>query len=283
MGWTYTDKPFNVCEYFRDNFTWDNEKSSARCLKASMVKRRVVYAAVERVTKETGEKQVFAAVCLLHFTRSKDGYNFGYKDITEFYGPSESDCPKVILDMLSPLPEPPNNDCGIAWAKKWRERCYANLKARKELKFAIGTKIVYTNPIAFSDGSKPTVLICRRAKPLRFTDETGYGTYRISRRSLINDIQSGNLKLIQPPKQDKQRRYTVADAKFSSPTTIVTRPSFPILAKNGLSTSEIFNRHFAGDWGIVDRKIVNKITMLLKVRQEFILYMRCLLLRKRFG
>ena len=86
---------------------------------------------------EPEKYRVFAAVVLTR-TDTKEYYNFYYKDMDETCGPYECNCPKYILDMLSPT----NNE----YANKWREACYKNLKRDKNSlgKLPTGTVIKYT-------------------------------------------------------------------------------------------------------------------------------------------
>ena len=104
-------------------------------LKSSMV-GSVYYAAVkplQRYSKDadgneiivdipTNEQQVFGAVFLTS-TDSKDHFNFSYKDMDESYGPCYYDCPKGILDLLTPT----DNE----YANKWRTKCREQLEKKK--------------------------------------------------------------------------------------------------------------------------------------------------------
>ena len=98
--------------------TWDEERSSARVLRSSMV-GSTYYAAMERLNKQTGEKRVIGVVCLTHV----DHGDFGMKSMSESMGPCESDCPKAILYLLSPTDD--------EWALKWRDRCRKRVAERK--------------------------------------------------------------------------------------------------------------------------------------------------------
>lgn len=104
-------------------------------LKSSMV-GSVYYAAVkplQRYSKDTdgneiivdiptNEQEVFGAVFLTS-TDSKDHLNFSYKAMDESYGPCYYDCPKGILDLLTPT----NNE----YANKWRIKCREQLEKKK--------------------------------------------------------------------------------------------------------------------------------------------------------
>jgi hypothetical protein len=130
MGWTYTRKPnhISVKDYlinYSGCFKW-SEDSPYRytVLDSAIVNLTTFYAAVERVHKTTGEREVWAAVFLLGYgRRSFDDHNFGWKDMDERCGPVESSCPERILKLLTPT----DNE----YANEWRKRCWANIEARK--------------------------------------------------------------------------------------------------------------------------------------------------------
>lgn len=91
-----------------------------------------VYLAVERTEKATGERIVWAEVCL---TSMNDGYLM-VKAMSETMGPCECDCPKRILDMLTPTEH--------EWAQDWRKRCDEKRKQKANdplAKLPIGAKI----------------------------------------------------------------------------------------------------------------------------------------------
>lgn len=71
---------------------------------------RVYYAAI----KDNRTNEVWALICMTG-TSTTDYYNFGYKDMDEFMGPYNYDCPDHILDLLTPTDD--------EWANRWREKC----------------------------------------------------------------------------------------------------------------------------------------------------------------
>lgn len=123
-------------------------------LKSSMV-GSVYYAAVKPLQKyskdDTGneiivdiplnEQMVFGVVFLTS-TDSKDYFNFSYKEMDETVGPFCYDCPKGILDLLSPT----DNE----YANDWRTKCREHLNKKKNpnslSKLPIGTIIQVTMP-----------------------------------------------------------------------------------------------------------------------------------------
>ena len=106
-----------------------------------VVKSRMIgstyYGAIRGLKKcigknETGEyqytdippaEQETLAVVFLTSVYMKDYYNFSYKDMDESVGPCYYDCPKSILDILSPT----NNE----FAKEWRRKCYEKIEKNK--------------------------------------------------------------------------------------------------------------------------------------------------------
>ena len=95
-------------------------------------KNMVMYVAIKNT--ETG--LVSAEVILTQWTRSTDYFNFGTKGMSESMGPCEDNCPKRILDKLSPLddlygPDVPGEEGGRQWAGAWRARAYARLDRPK--------------------------------------------------------------------------------------------------------------------------------------------------------
>lgn len=103
------------------------------------------YAAVKKTKfateTEPEDVKVFAAVCLTS-TDMKDYFNFAYKDMDETMGPYKYDCPKGILDLLTPT----DNE----YANEWRKKCYENIAKKKAPngfnKLPVGTVIKVVMP-----------------------------------------------------------------------------------------------------------------------------------------
>lgn len=87
------------------------------------------------------EQYVFAAVFLTS-TDMKDYWNFSYKNMDESVGPYKCDCPKGILDLLTPTES--------EYANEWRKQCYENIAKKKNPnsfnKLPTGTVIKVTMP-----------------------------------------------------------------------------------------------------------------------------------------
>ena len=143
MGWTFGEKPRRVRAELTRQMTWESPTHRTRCLDLA-IKLRAAYAAVETVEKATGQREVWAAVILLRYSRVKgDPYPFGTKDLEESMGPCECECPARILDQLTPT----NNE----HAREWRLRCRARLD-RPGVP-APGTRVRFEDPIKFRDGA----------------------------------------------------------------------------------------------------------------------------------
>lgn len=139
MGWTYTNKPKggNLTQFFIDQgvLRWSNGcPNTYRVLDSAVVKLHTYYAAIEQTNKESGEREVWAAIFLLDF-KGDGSCNFGWKDMDETMGPCEAECPERILKLLTPT----TND----YANDWRQRCWNNINQRKaQPKIAPGCTVV---------------------------------------------------------------------------------------------------------------------------------------------
>ncbi len=111
--------------------------------------RNVFYAAVENAADAPHlPGTTWALVVML---RRKPGYyNFGYKAMTEFDGPSgrQSAAPAAVLDVLSPTTE--------EWAIAWRARCRRRIDDKRRV--TRGTTVTFAEPMLFSDNVHRSVL-----------------------------------------------------------------------------------------------------------------------------
>lgn len=129
MGWTYTHKKENekIVDFFKREFESFTGLRQVNILDCS-VKNRVAYIALAD-TRE-GKTEVRAVVCLLDYS-PKDYHNFGYKDMSEEMGPYAYDCPKKILDLLSPT----TDENALKWRASCREMLKKTLKAGDKVRF----------------------------------------------------------------------------------------------------------------------------------------------------
>ena len=101
----------------------------------SAIKGGTYYAAVQ--IKHNGVQEKVLGVVALISTKWHDGMNFGYKDMDETMGPGYYDCPKTILDLLTPTDS--------EWANEWRQKCREQLNRPKLGQLPIGTKIKWND------------------------------------------------------------------------------------------------------------------------------------------
>lgn len=133
MGWTFTNG-----KYYKENGKVDRKaecdhlfcEDLVKVIKSVMV-GNTYYAAL----KVLDNNSVIGAVVLTSSDR-KNGFNFGYKVMTEDHGPVEDKCPVSILKLLTPT----DNE----YAKGWRDRCWKNSykKATKKTIVKADSKIM---------------------------------------------------------------------------------------------------------------------------------------------
>ncbi|HEX7854984.1 MAG TPA: hypothetical protein VF503_14945 [Sphingobium sp.] len=163
--------------YLDDQFTYsrpvEGGTEGLKVLASSCQQNRTYYAAVQVLKNGVGT-EVFAVVCkVLWNPRSKTGEQFGYKDMTENMGPCEDNCPRAILDLLTPTDH--------EHALDWRKRCAENLK-RRARKLENGDRIKLGAAITFTDGHVgDEFFVEKRGRRLSFRAPDGYSRYRITR------------------------------------------------------------------------------------------------------
>ena len=163
MGWTST----NATHYKNGKIDVKRELDSIlygvngdgtafSCLKSSVV-GSVYYSACERIK---GNDRVVFALIVKTSINMKDYYNFSYKDMDETQMPYYFDCPKNILDMLTPTSN--------KYALEWRKSCDEKRKNKKEnnlSKLPLNSEIVvissYDNAY-FKTGDKLTLVKIKR-------------------------------------------------------------------------------------------------------------------------
>lgn len=183
MGWLYmpftsmgghqTAKAYLDAQLTYENTLEDGTKRGLRVLASSCPGNRTYYAAAQEIVDGIAGT-IFGVVCLVRWNpRSRDGRQFGYKDMSENMGPCEADCPAAILDLLSPTDH--------EYALDWRARCRANLE-RRARKLADGDRIRLSEPVKFTDGhiGQEFVVSKRGRRTILRDPETG-GHYRVSR------------------------------------------------------------------------------------------------------
>lgn len=116
---------------------WETD-DNFEVLKSSMV-GSTYYAAIKR------NDCVFATIALTSVDM-KDYFNFAYKDMGEDMGPYKCDCPKGILDLLTPT----ENE----YANAWRKKCYENIKAKKDPNALANLPVGSEIKVTFNDGKE---------------------------------------------------------------------------------------------------------------------------------
>ena len=196
MGWLYMTSlkgHSSPRQYLDAQFTYERVDVRSNVLRSALVSMRVYYAAVEQVRIATGQREVWAAICLVRYNpRDPEGYIFGYKDMEESMGPYECDCPAQILDLLTPT--------DAQHALQWRARCRENTVARRTRAAKpsprAGQVIVFEEPLSFADGrsfQQLEVIANPRSHRTVLFRASGSGTiYR------IHNIKRRSYRLVDP-------------------------------------------------------------------------------------
>lgn len=156
MGWTsyhakYYTKNGRVDRKKECDAYWTEglNRGNFRIEKSALV-GTVYYAAVTPLMKsENGnavpippEEQETWCVVFLTSTDGKSYYNFSYKDMDETMEPYSYDCPKSVLDCLTPT----ENEAANRWRAECRKRSeHRSDKAARLRKLPIGAKIEFTD------------------------------------------------------------------------------------------------------------------------------------------
>jgi hypothetical protein len=180
MGWTgiYTDKPTK--QVVTEQLTFDSASGSGKVLDAA-TKGGAVYVAWERTYTATADKPFRRFVMGIVVLVSRKRGEVCIKEISEDMGPCESNCPKRILDKLSPVESfAQPGTSSHEYATAWRDRCRANLTKTAKAP-GHGATIKFREPIKFSNGqSFDTFVIHKFGRKVRFAPPGGVPCYCIS-------------------------------------------------------------------------------------------------------
>lgn len=176
MGWTSTTLPYGktIKEFFTQMFEWENDTHTHKILDSSLVHFSTWYAAMEIANKNTSEKEVIALVVLVRMQPRKH-YNISYKEMTEQSGPCMRECPKRILNLLTPT----ENE----YAKKWREDCWKRYSNKKP-SLKKGHYILLKEAVSFNDHTEHRLLYIACAHPIRLQSPVNKKYYRLSHNFL---------------------------------------------------------------------------------------------------
>ena len=174
MGWTYTrrDRGQSHLDFFKGEFDCENEHGKWEVLAAAGGFKAVYLAMrITHKTKEFNQPFVLGVVCLVNW-RHHDQYNFGWKDVSEEMGIYETECPRRILKLLSPVDAGQFTGSALERATEWRAKCEANLAKHAAFKLQVGTILRTKTPQHFVNGKQPwgdyDTFICTDVKRLRF-------------------------------------------------------------------------------------------------------------------
>lgn len=151
MGWTGTNKgQKSTKEFFIDEFGYTKDNGDYGKVIDVKSKGNVSYLAYK--TKRGETITVSAIVC--RTSRSRGYYNFSYKNMHENEHPYFYDCPKSILDLLTPT----ENEA----ANRWRELCHERLN--KNIKVKNGDVIKFENKFRFGKFGQDDTFKCSDPK-----------------------------------------------------------------------------------------------------------------------
>ena len=196
MGWTglyrapgmYSDAEFFSREFF-------GEIAPANGFVATASKNGVFYAVREidaelepsLVPEPNGKVRI--AYVVLTKRAPKSDYNFSYKDMTEFSGPYETECPERLLKLLSPFRveaafASAKYSASVRDASRWRQACWANIaKAKNKIKLKPGMQVKLPKPVRFANGASiDTFMVEKRGGNKKgFVFAHGLTRYRLTK------------------------------------------------------------------------------------------------------
>lgn len=125
MGWLYSSG-WPTASAMRDHLREELTKSGCTIKKDALTSYgRRYYAAVVNPKLDSGKAHIFVA--LINSYMESGARWFGYKDMDEFCGPCEVDCPLSVLDAADPLGDDPTvwgyktaAEGGFKYATDWR-------------------------------------------------------------------------------------------------------------------------------------------------------------------
>lgn len=123
--------PSNVTEFAIAQYEFESETLRIRVLDTKFVCLRTVYLALERLDKLTGKTMVYAGVMKVMMFPRASSERFCFDTYDETCGPIFHECPRSILDMLSPFDV---FTIDPRYAVEWRAKCYTNLARRETAK-----------------------------------------------------------------------------------------------------------------------------------------------------
>lgn len=144
MGWWSANK--NNGQSFKEwatkKYTFEDDNIKHTVLDVGVVNFHEVYMACERISKKDGVKYTYCLVALVR----KDSYSeLMVKEMDETMGPYYHNCPKKIMNLLSPVRKLRVMGRSYSNAKDWRKTVLANHEKK-----AIIKNLVYGKTIKFN-------------------------------------------------------------------------------------------------------------------------------------
>ena len=206
MGWTYFAKPKGVKAIEAIKRSFGDDWCAKHIIAAS-----ATLGAVHLVGKfHDPDSEVYVpdadgmirqiiVVKTNNVPKAKDGYNFGYKDMTESMGPYGCECAPSIIEAASPLKPKPDvwpEYSSLKSAYQYRERSLAMAKAKAAKKaLKVGTKIKLAQPLSFGGAMLDEFVVerCRvrgrKGQSTVFRSTVNGGLYGLRAGDLVNSTQ----------------------------------------------------------------------------------------------
>lgn len=153
-------------------WTWANWSSNKEALEDELSGMKIVDHSIKGNTGfaavETKDGKIFGLVAM--FKRDSDG--IGIKLIDESMGPAQIDCPKRILNKLTPLDELYAADQG-EYARDWRAACHAFHNRPKPPKLKEGMTVRFPEPLDFGPFEEQEFIVQKLDGRLYFEARNG--------------------------------------------------------------------------------------------------------------
>lgn len=171
MGWTFFRKPpgKGAVETIKQEFGAE----FGQRIVASSATREAVFLVIKThepdsdvyVPDADGNTYALAVIAIRNNPKASDGYNFGYKDMTETMGPYGLEAPLSIIAQASPLQDPigPQPEySSLNSAREYRERSKRKAEAmafKRALK--PGAKVTLREPLSYGGIMQQTFTVQR--------------------------------------------------------------------------------------------------------------------------
>jgi hypothetical protein len=199
MGWTFLQsRGRDRVDIIRSQLDYENDGYAQNVIDHAVV-GTTVYLLVRRTPKRGWEPNTvyvndadgsFRWIAVFLTRKSRDAYDFGYKDMEESMGPVEAHCPRRIISAASSLRHPDPAVEGN-YAAQWRQKCLdlraAETKRKAEL--VHGAVLRLSCVLDFSDGYKgdyfTVAVIKRRGRNRTYFRAPNGSLYRIRNLDMI--------------------------------------------------------------------------------------------------